>query len=167
MLAIDSFFIGVPQNRERLIYIGIRQDISSLNGIKAIDIINAIVANETVELGFKEAIDCLAPVEASRIKNSTGSGDISGYKISKRFVSKENSYVYEINQDRESFVTYNHKARYNNDRDIEIFRRMLPGDKSESPRIEVIMPYSSQSHMFKDSTPSLFQMYHARQLRLI
>lgn len=143
--------LGVPQNHERLIYIGIRQDISNLNGIKAIDIINAIVANETVELGLKEAIDSLAPVEASRIKNSTGSGDdISGYKISKRFVSKENSYVYEINQGREAFVTYNHKARHNNERDIEIFRRMLQGDKSESPRIEDIMPYSSRSHMFKD-----------------
>ncbi|MES9683719.1 DNA cytosine methyltransferase [Gottfriedia acidiceleris] len=143
--------LGVPQNRERLIYIGVRQDIVETNNIGAIDIINSIHANEQTELGLKVAIDSLATVEASRIKNSTEHGDeVSGYKIFKRTSSSENSYVSEINQGRETLITYNHKARYNNDRDIEIFGRMIPGDKSDSPRIADIMPYTSRSHMFKD-----------------
>ena len=37
-----------------------------------------------------------------------------------------------------------------NDRDIEIYGRMLPGDKSDSPRIADIMPYKSRNDIFKD-----------------
>ena len=59
-------------------------------------------------------------------------------------------YVNLINQNKTNKVVYNHKARYNNDRDIEIFRRMIPGDKSDSERIADIMPYKSRSNVFKD-----------------
>jgi DNA (cytosine-5)-methyltransferase 1 len=55
-----------------------------------------------------------------------------------------------INNDVINSLVFNHKARYNNDRDIEIFGRMLPGDKSDSERIADIMPYKSRSNIFKD-----------------
>ena len=44
----------------------------------------------------------------------------------------------------------NHKARYNNDRDIEIFGRMEPGDRSDDPKIADIMPYARRNGIFKD-----------------
>ncbi len=47
-------------------------------------------------------------------------------------------------------IMCNHKARYNNDRDIEIFGRMNPVDKSDDPKIADIMPYKSRSNIFKD-----------------
>ena len=59
-------------------------------------------------------------------------------------------YVNLINQDRFSKLIFNHKARFNNERDIEIFGRMIPGDKSDSERIADIMPYKSRNDIFKD-----------------
>ena len=51
---------------------------------------------------------------------------------------------------KKSALTFNHKARYNNDRDIEIYGRMNPGDKSDDPKIADIMPYKNRNGIFKD-----------------
>ncbi len=61
-----------------------------------------------------------------------------------------NEYVSLINSGVASPIMCNHKARYNNDRDIEIFGRMNPGDKSDDPKIADIMPYKSRSDIFRD-----------------
>ena len=55
-----------------------------------------------------------------------------------------------INQGRVCPLTFNHKARYNNDRDIEIYSRLNPGDKSDDPKIADIMPYARRNGIFKD-----------------
>ena len=143
---------GIPQNRERLIYIGVRQDIMEKYSISSKDIIQLIRDEyEDIELGLMEAIGSLKELEASRIKNSTELGDeVSGSKITRLNTDSENDYVTRINNGEKVSLTFNHKARYNNDRDIEIFGRMFPGDKSDSPRIADIMPYASRSHVFKD-----------------
>ena len=47
-------------------------------------------------------------------------------------------------------MIFNHKARYNNERDIEIFRRLKQGDKSDDPKIADIMPYKNRNDIFKD-----------------
>ena len=39
---------------------------------------------------------------------------------------------------------------YGGDRDIEIFRRLNPGDKSDDPKIADIMPYARRNDIFKD-----------------
>lgn len=144
---------GVPQNRERLIYIGIRTDISNNINKKAKDIIEEIeneIKNNCTH-ALNDAIQGLRKVNALTIKNST-EFDIEecGKKIEANKISEENEYIRTINQGEKSTLVFNHKARYNNDRDIEIFGRMIPGDNSTSERIADIMPYTSRSHMFKD-----------------
>jgi len=74
----------------------------------------------------------------------------SGRKIDHDYIQKQNEYINCINQGKEYPLILNHKARYNNDRDIEIFRRMTPGDKSTDPKIADIMPYASRNDIFKD-----------------
>ena len=135
---------GVPQNRERLIYIG-----------NCLGIDNEKIFNEIFELSEKipeynlgDALFGLRKLEASRVKNSTESGSIeSGYKIEKNYCTETNDYISYINQGRVIDVVSNHKARYNNDRDIEIFGRMEPGDH---PKIADIMPYARRNGIFKD-----------------
>lgn len=144
---------GVPQNRERLIYIGIRTDISNSINKKAKDIIeeieNEIKNNCTYVLN--DAIQGLRKVNALTIKNSTELDiDECGKKIEANKISDENEYIRTINQGEKCALVFNHKARYNNDRDIEIYGRMIPGDNSTSERIADIMPYTSRNHMFKD-----------------
>lgn len=143
---------GIPQNRDRLIFIGVRSDIAEKYSITALDIINEIKNDFTEdELGLLEAIATLPKLEASKVKNDTSNeSKESGGKIMKFKSEKSNEYINSINMGRQQDLLFNHKARYNNERDIEIFSRMLPGDKSDSPRISDIMPYKSRSHMFKD-----------------
>ncbi|MDU6038813.1 MAG: DNA cytosine methyltransferase [Clostridium butyricum] len=144
---------SVPQNRERLIYIGIRADISKKINKTAKDIIEEI-ENDTKNIKkymLEDSIYDLRELEALTIKNATElDTEESGRKIENNRVNINSDYVNLINQNRFSKLVFNHKARYNNERDIEIFGRMLPGDKSDSERIADIMPYKSRNDIFKD-----------------
>ena len=138
---------GVPQNRERLIYIG------NCLGIDNEQIFNEIFAlSENIpEHNLGDALFALRELEASRVKNATESGSVeSGYKIEKNNSIEINNYISYINQNRTINVVLNHKARYNNDRDIEIYGRMEPGDRSDDPKIADIMPYARRNDIFKD-----------------
>ncbi|NLN40394.1 MAG: DNA cytosine methyltransferase, partial [Clostridiales bacterium] len=44
----------------------------------------------------------------------------------------------------------NHKSKYNNTRDIEIYSRLLPGEKSDAESIKDINPYKNRAGIFKD-----------------
>lgn len=142
---------NVPQNRERLIYIGIRKDLS--NKLTAEQIFSKVMSKKEVNsFVLKDAIKDLRPLKASKVKNSTNidsSETGSLIEINQRNKDQNNKYVNLINKNKTPLI-FNHKARYNNDRDILIYDRMLPGDKSDSPRIADIMPYKSRSDIFKD-----------------
>ena len=142
---------GVPQNRERLIYVGIREDIAEKNNISADKVIKSIMSDASDEYTpLSAALYGLKPLEASRVKNNTKlENDKIGYLIDNS-IPKENSYIEKINEEMKNDLVFNHKARYNNDRDIEIYGRMIPGDRSDSSRIADIMPYQSRNDIFKD-----------------
>ena len=138
---------GVPQNRERLIYIGNRtgRDISGIFK----EIISSSARGRDYVLG--DALYGLRPLKASRVKNATETGsEESGYRIERNRTLETNEYIKIINQGRTYGLTLNHKARYNNDRDIEIFGRMYQGDRSDDPKIADIMPYARRNGIFKD-----------------
>ena len=138
---------GVPQNRERLIFIGNR---------KGID--NEKIFSEIIKLaGFipdyvlGDAIAGLRPLVASHVKHATCEGTKqSGYIIEKNRYTESNDYIDYINQGRTMPMVFNHKARYNNDRDVEIFGRMYQGDRADDPKIADIMPYARRNGIFKD-----------------
>ncbi len=138
---------GVPQNRERLIYIGNRLDIDNE------ELFNEIIASsaEIPDHTLSDALYGLRELKASRKKNSTNTdSEESGRKIERNLSTDTNEYIELMNQGKKYKAVCNHKARYNNDRDIEIFGRMNPGDKSDDPKIADIMPYKSRSDIFKD-----------------
>lgn len=138
---------GVPQNRERLIYIGNR---IGVNNTKVFDEIFEL-SQKIPQHVLEDALFALRPLKASRIKNATEQGsDTSGYKIERNASDETNEYIEYINQGRKNKLTLNHKARYNNDRDIEIFGRLYQGDRSDDPKIADIMPYARRNEIFKD-----------------
>jgi len=138
---------GVPQNRERLIYIGNRLGIDNRKIFDEIEALSLTIPNHV--LG--DAIAGLRSLEASRKKNSTEIGSKeSGYKIEKNECTNPNEYVNYLNQGKKVPIVLNHKARYNNDRDIEIFGRLYQGDRSDDPKIADIMPYARRNNIFKD-----------------
>ena len=73
----------------------------------------------------------------------------SGINILKKKISS-NNYIEKINNKETINYVFNHKARYNNARDIEIFKRLPQGADSTHSSIKDIMPYKNRSKIFKD-----------------
>lgn len=138
---------GVPQNRERLIFIGNRVGVNNEMIFDEIEKLSQTIPKTTLA----DALFGLRPLQASRKRNATEvDSRASGYKIEKNYIQDTNEYIKYINQGKKIPVVYNHKARYNNDRDIEIYSRLNQGDRSDDPKIADIMPYSRRNNIFKD-----------------
>lgn len=137
---------GVPQNRERLIFIGNRIGCDN----DAIFARIAEICSNIPERSLSEALFGLRPLQASRVKNATDAESDETGRIIDRSTGLNNEYIDLINQGHRISIVFNHKARYNNDRDIEIFGRLNPGDKSDDPKIADIMPYARRNDIFKD-----------------
>lgn len=138
---------GVPQNRERLIYIGNRIGVDNNN------IFNEIMeySKSIPEMHLEDALYGLRELQASRIKNATNMDtEESGRRIEATRNTNQNIYMKLINHGINYPAVCNHKARYNNDRDIEIFSRLNQGDRSDDPKIADIMPYANRNGIFKD-----------------
>lgn len=144
---LNAVDFGVAQQRKRIIFIGNKVGINNNEIFKKI-------ANQTQGLAMKSlaaAIDDLPNLEALTIKNATEyESDKNGYVLTKFNTYIENDYRNRVNNGNTPKFLYNHKARYNNDRDIEIFSRLDQGDKSDDPKIADIMPYASRNDIFKD-----------------
>lgn len=136
---------GVPQNRERFIIIGNRIGVNT----KSIfcDIEKEIITNKYV---LKDALKKLPKLKPKNIKNNNHiENEDFGFTITKQ-VSRGSDYLNFINNNRLIDYVLNHKNRYNNERDIEIFTKLPQGENSLHHSIENIMPYTSRNHMFKD-----------------
>ena len=137
---------GVPQNRERLIIIGNRVGVDSEEIIKDV----SEKTNNVKKFVLKDALSGLPELKPNRIKNSRKiENDDIGY-FKREWEYTVNDYYKFINGNRMVSYIYNHRNRYNNDRDIEIFTRLPQGADSLHESIEDIMPYKSRNDIFKD-----------------
>jgi DNA (cytosine-5)-methyltransferase 1 len=98
---------------------------------------------------LKDALNSLPTLKPKKLKNNNSleNKDV-GYYITKHRYDESN-YLKFINE-RSTEYLFNHKNRYNNQRDIDIFTRLPQGQNSLHHSIADIMPYSSRNHMFKD-----------------
>ena len=136
---------GVPQNRERLIVIG------NNIGIKTEDIFSDIEKNKnktTFNLG--DAISDLPLIQPNKYKNNTNFEDNNCGYFEKEFIYKKSSFYTFINGNKKINKLYNHKSRYNNERDIKIFELLPQGCNSLHESIRDLMPYKNRNHIFKD-----------------
>ena len=135
---------GVPQNRKRLIMIGNRM------GINPAEIFAEIEKQKRPAFVLKDALEGLPELQARAEKGRSDiENSISGFSVCDFDYPKTDLYRF-INGDRSLDKLYNHKNRYNNPRDIEIFSRLPQGGDSLHPSIADIMPYSRRNHIFKD-----------------
>lgn len=138
---------GVPQNRERVIFIGNR---IGKDNEKIFEKIFA-TSKERMPLVLSDALLGMPALQAKTIPNATEvEDDVSGHTIAFNTNPVSSEYINTINENRSVMFLLNHKARYNNERDIEIFKRMNPGDNSADPKIADIMPYKRREKIFKD-----------------
>lgn len=135
---------SIPQHRERLFIVGNNLGIST----KAIfSLLDSFTQHS---FSLKDAIADLPELKPNPNKNNTKKeNDDIGY-FERKFAYQNTKYSNFINNGRIMHHLYNHKNRYNNERDVEIFRRLPQGGNSLHESIQDIMPYSSRNHMFKD-----------------
>lgn len=135
---------GVPQNRERFFLIGNRK------GINTRKIFEQIKKECQTSFVLDDAISNLPELKPKNIKNNNKINNLE-YGATVRKISLEvNEYDDFLNDGKDSDYLFNHKNRYNNDRDIEIFSRLPQGANSLHSSISDIMPYSRRNHIFKD-----------------
>lgn len=151
---LNSLDFSVAQSRERLIYIAIRNDVSEKKDITPKAIFEEICkANEDKpHYLLRDALEYIKPLDAPRIKNMNEKDDeLTGKKIDvNSYSGNESEYLKLINEGRSIPVLFNHKARYVNDINYEIYRLLNQGDDASDPKISGIMPYSNRLHCFKD-----------------
>ena len=135
---------GVPQNRERFIMIGNRIGIDPKNIFDAID------SHKRKPFVLKDALFGLPHLESKKQKGQSGVEDIASGLTERDFDYPETDFYRFINGNRKITKLYNHKNRYNNPRDIEIYRRLPQGANSLHESIEDIMPYKRRNGIFKD-----------------
>jgi len=136
---------GLPQNRERFFIIGNRL------GIDNNCLFEKIKSNK-LEKSFvlKDAINDLPKLNPNRTKNNAQIENQEIGFFETDYIYPKSDYADFINNGKKVKKLYNHKNRYNNDRDIEIFSLLPQGENSLHESIEHIMPYKSRNHIFKD-----------------
>lgn len=143
---LNAYDYGVPQQRERAIFIGNNLGIDNDSIFEQMVFESMGVSKHNLS----DALFGLPSLKAKTVKNNTGlECKESGYTITSCEMDT-NEYIDLINEDIFSKLLFNHKARYNNPRDIEIFSRLNQGDNSADPKIADIMPYKRREKIFKD-----------------
>lgn len=135
---------SVPQSRERLIFIGNRA------GVNSEDIFRRLESYPQKHYTLGDAIADLPPLSPNRIRNNSSREDCEVGFFERDYDYPGSEFADFINNGRKMSKLYNHKNRFNNDRDIEIYSRLMPGENSLAESIRDIMPYSSRNDIFKD-----------------
>lgn len=142
---------AVPQNRERYFLIGNKIGVSSLE----VEMKLNSFRNGTEKYLLKDALFGLPEIETNpHINSSHLDSEVHGYTMRKLPI-EENRFLSMINSDRHTGYLLNHKSRYNNENDIEIFNRLKPGEDSTATSIQDILKYKSREDIFKDKYKKL------------
>lgn len=142
LLLAEDF--GVPQHRERFIVIGNRI------GIDPEEIFNQIFSMKRTSFVLGDALFGLPSLGIKKVKGRNDVEDDNTGYTQCDFKYPITEFYSFINGEKEITQLYNHKNRYNNHRDVEIYSRLPQGGNSLHPSIADIMPYSRRNNIFKD-----------------
>ena len=148
---------GFPQSRRRAFILGIYGKYSDIQD-ELYEVFRKAI--ESCKIGIRytlwDAIADLPPVEAKTMKNATY---IESSKWGFTFAGMHrdtSDYVRMINNGLdENLPLLNHRSKYNNERDIQIYELLKPGEKSDAESIKDINPYKNRAEIFRDKFDKL------------
>ena len=148
---------GFPQSRKRAFILGIKDEYAS-KASEYYELFKSTIESQKGDKKYTlwDAIGDLPVLEAKTQKNSTWLENAKwGYTISKTPIASS-EYSKKINYDIEIDVpVLNHKSKYNNARDIEIYGLLQQGEKSDAESIQEINPYKNRADIFRDKFDKL------------
>ena len=113
---------------------------------------------------LKDAIEHIEPLGCAKIKNLTEIDcEDSGKKIAINNYPL-NKYLKLINNNINPEFVFNHKARFNNVNDQEIYSILSQGRDATCDSISHIMPYAHRNHVFKDKYFKLIENNPSRTI---
>lgn len=145
-LVLDAQNFDIPQNRKRYFLIG-SKDFMSIRQIG-----DTLLAMRTTGSKYKldDALFGLPRIRTNPRKLKVDyESSLNGYMI-RKYKIKQNEYLKGINKGREIPYLFNHKSRYNNNNDLEIFRLLPEGENSLHESIKHLNNYGNRDHIFKD-----------------
>jgi DNA (cytosine-5)-methyltransferase 1 len=149
---LNTSDFGFAQNRKRVFLVGISNNQSKIFN-ELYDIFSTNLDNNRIGKKFMlwDVISDLPKINAKTISNSTLlENDSVGYTFGK-FHKKSTKYTQILNdKNLDVFPILNHKAKYNNERDIKIYSLLEQGEGSDSKKIIDINPYANRNDIFKD-----------------
>lgn len=141
---LNAMDFGVPQNRQRFFLIGNRI------GVESKEIFEQIKKDKKTSFVLRDSIFDLPILSPKTEKNNNGlNNEKYGFTIRKLKLQNTKFRKF-INSNKKFDYVLNHKNRYNNNRDIEIFKILPQGANSLHESIMDIMPYANRNHIFKD-----------------
>lgn len=156
-ILLNALDYNIPQNRKRVFFLAVNKK-RIKNHSKVLNQIVYNIENEKSNLTntLFDAIGDLPPLKAHDKKNNTDfNNSTSGKSLIEHDISNSSNYVKMINDNSPISIVYNHKARYNNKRDIEIFSLLEQGENSLAESIQHINPYKRRNDIFKDKYSKL------------
>lgn len=143
---------GFPQSRKRVFILGISERHTGI-APELHRIFDDVLRSGKHAHSFSlwDAISDLPKMKAKTARNATNQeSEEWGYTFGK-FQSTNSAYGKFINHNNYGEMPLlNHKAKFNNERDIEIYSLLTPGERSDAESIASINPYSSRGDIFKD-----------------
>ncbi|QCI27607.1 DNA cytosine methyltransferase [Caminibacter pacificus] len=162
----DATDFSVPQKRIRLFYIGIEKKFAKKHSIKVENVIKEInkELQKNPKFVLKDALSNIKPLECAKIKNMTEKDcEHSGKKVDINTYGT-NEYLNIINNHKSNIFVFNHKARYTNENDRQIYSLLKQGEDSTAKSIQHIMPYKHRNHIFKDKYFKLVENLPSRTI---
>ena len=143
---------GFPQNRKRVFILGISDKHEKIS-FELHNIFNSAIQSEKGKVNFSlwDSISDLPNLKAKTARNSTYTESIDWGFTFGDFRTYTSAYSKFINTSKNlEAPLLNHKSKFNNERDIEIYGLLKQGEGSDSKSIADINPYLNRGDIFKD-----------------
>lgn len=156
-LVLSPKDFGFPQSRKRAFILGVRNTYIDMAD-ELYSIFKTTIQSQAKDECFNlwDAISDLPALDAKTLKNSTYTESRKwGYTVA-GMTDSTTHYTELINKEMAAKrPLLNHRSKYNNERDIQIYQRLKPGEKSDAESIQEINPYKGRSGIFKDKFDKL------------